>query len=82
VRICLVYPSSPYFSPPVIFVVEDPYIGGFASAPYLLVLAAGGAALGADHRREGAADRDLGDHSLAGGPVVWRHLEHVHVCGA
>jgi hypothetical protein len=30
-RICLTYPSSPYVSPPVIFVVEDPYIDGFAS---------------------------------------------------
>ena len=33
VRICLTYPSSPYVSPPVIFVVEDPYIDGFASYP-------------------------------------------------
>ena len=31
VRICLTYPSSPYVSPPVNFVVEDPYIDGFAS---------------------------------------------------
>ena len=31
VRICLTYPSSPYVSPPVIFVVEDSYIDGFAS---------------------------------------------------
>ena len=49
--------------------------GRECDAPRLPVLAAGGAALGADRRREGAIDRDLGDHSLAGGTVVWRHPE-------